>query len=170
MNHAVDARSASDHALPRSETQPYPTNDGESPLAFKVRLFAVDDNAVVLRGLQVLINMQPDMVVCGVAEGLTTAKRGIDEVKPDLAIVDLGLVDGDGYELTDWIRSAYPYIKVLIFTSQEMAASAKRAFQCGAHGYVAKSDGTRELIRAIRLVVQNQRFLSSRLSQKADLE
>ena len=133
-------------------------------MPLKVRLFAVDDHALIRRGLQILLNQEPDMQVCGEAVGVATARQGIDALKPELVIVDLGLEDGDGFELIEWIHQHHPRIKILVFTSHEGAASATRAFHCGAHGYVAKADGTRELVRAIRQVLQNRRFLSSRLA------
>jgi len=160
--------SGSDHAIALSGIQPAASLNSESPLPRKVRLFAVDDHPVVRKGLRMFLNLQPDMDLCGEAVGVSTAKKGIEEAKPELVIVDLGLEDGDGFELMEWIHRHHPHIKILVFTSRDDQASAARAFRCGAHGYVVKSDGTRELTHVIRLILQNQRFLSSRVAQKTD--
>jgi len=167
-NHARSPASNSVQVAILSGTAPIEAPNCETPLSRKARLFAVDDHALVRKGLQMLLNQQPDMQVCGDAVGVSTAKQGIDEMNPDLVTVDLGLEDGDGFELITWIHRHHPRVKILVFTSNEGSASALRALQCGAHGYVAKSDGTQELIRAIRLVLQNQRFLSSRVAQKEE--
>ena len=164
MNHARSPDSDPVQAPFLSGTEPAEAADCQTNRARKVLLFAVDDHALVRRGLQILLNQEPDMHVCGDAVGVATARQGIDALKPELVIVDLGLEDGDGFELIEWIHRHHPRIKILVFTSYEGLASATRAFSCGAHGYVAKADGTRELVRAIRQVLQNRRFLSSRLA------
>ncbi len=140
--------------------------ENEGPLACKVRIFVVDDHPVVRKGLQMLLDLQPDMQVCGEAVGLATAQEGITQNHPDLVVVDLGLEDGDGFELMDWLQNHHPHIRMLVFTSHDDLAFTERAFKCGAQGYVVKHDGTRELIRAIRLVMQNRPYISSKVVEK----
>lgn len=141
---------------------PASANSTESPLSRKVRVFVVDDHPVVRKGLQMLLDLQPDMQVCGQAVGVASAEAGITEALPDLVVVDLGLEDGDGFELMDWLCRLHPHIKVLVFTSHDDLAFSERAFKCGAQGYVVKHDGTQELIRAIRVVMRNQPYISSK--------
>lgn len=156
MNHAGNAESASNQAVAPSGTQPAALITNENPLPQKLLLFAVDDDPVVRKGLRMFLNLQPDMELCGDAGGVSTAKQGIDAAKPELVIVDLGLEEGDGFELIEWIHRHHPHIKILVFSSRDDKASAARAFRCGAHGYVVKSDGTRELTHVIRLILQNR--------------
>jgi DNA-binding NarL/FixJ family response regulator len=132
----------------------------------KIRLLVVDDQPVVRKGLQMLINLQQDMQVCGEAGGVFKARLEVCELHPDLVVVDLELDDGDGFELLEWLRHHHPHIKLLVFTWRDGALFCERAFRGGANGYVVKDDGTQELIHAIRQVMRNRRYISSRAALK----
>ena len=119
---------------------------------------------MVLRGLHMLLDLEPDMRVCGDAASVAGAKRRIADLDPDLVIVDLSLGDGDGFELMKWLRRHHPRIKLLVFTAHGGLAFAERAFRCGAQGYVVKYHGAGELLGAIRLVMRNQHYLSSEVA------
>ena len=146
------------------KSQPAGAVNFESPLSFQIRIFTVDDQPMVLKGLRMLLDQEPDMQVCGDSVGVSSAKQGIARLHPDLVVVDLGLEDGDGFELMEWLNRHRPGIKLLVFTSHDDLVSTARASRCGARGYVVKDDGTRELIRAIRLVMQNQHYVSSQVA------
>lgn len=142
------------------------TDSCEGPPLPKIRLLVVDDQPVVRKGLQMLINLQEDMQVCGEAGGVLKVIREVFELHPDLVVVDLELDDGDGFELLEWLRDHHPQIKLLVFTWRDGAVFCERAFRCGANGYVVKDDGAQELIHAIRQVMRNQRYISSRAALK----
>ncbi len=139
---------------------------GEKLLPHKIRIFVVDDHPVVRKGLQMLLNLQSDLQVCGEAVGVATAKEGISALQPDLVVVDLGLEDGDGFELMDWLHRDHPHVKMLVFSGHDDLVFTERAFRCGAQGYVVKHDGMHELIRAIRLVMQNQPYISGKVADR----
>lgn len=129
--------------------------------ARKVQIFAVDDQPLVIKGIKMLVNMESDMEVCGQALGTSDAKREISDLHPDLVIVDLTLDDGDGMELIEWLRHRHPQMKIVVFTSHVGPAFTSRSLERGAHGYVAKNDGAQELVRAIRMVVQGESYMSN---------
>jgi len=133
----------------------------EDSLPGRIRILAVDDQPMVLKGLRMLLGQEPDMQVCGDSAGVSSAKQGIARLQPHLVVVDLGLEDGDGFELMEWLNRNHPGIKMLVFTSHDDLVSTARASRCGAQGYVVKDDGTQELIRAIRVVMRDQHYASS---------
>lgn len=139
------------------------THDRSIP-ARKVQIFAVDDQPLVIKGIKMLVNLEPDLEVCGQALGTPEAKRQISDLLPDLIIVDLTLEEGDGIELIDWLRHRHPQMKIVVFTSHGGAAFTSRSLDHGAHGYVVKNDGTHELVRAIRKVVQGERYISNNVA------
>ena len=150
-----------EHVAASLETKSAAIMPSDAPLPRRIRIFVVDDHPMVRKGLHMLLNLQPDLQVCGDAAGVSTAKSGILELRPDLVVVDLGLQDGDGFELLEWLRQHHPYMKRLVFTLHDDLAYSERAFKYGAQGYVVKYDGTQELIRAIRLVVHNEPYVRS---------
>jgi DNA-binding NarL/FixJ family response regulator len=161
-----DGNTPSEAAPTPSPKQPPAARSNESPLPPRIRIFVVEDHPLVRKGLWSLLNLQPNMQVCGEAVGVSSAKRGIPESHPDLALVDLGLEDGNGFELLDWLRQHHPRLKLLVLSGQEDTTFTERAFRCGAHGYVAKRDGPRELLSAIHRVMRNQRYVSSNAAPK----
>jgi DNA-binding NarL/FixJ family response regulator len=136
----------------------------DSPLLRKIRVFLVEDHPVVRKEMRTLLDLQPDTCVCGEAAGLSFAAEEIPKVLPHLVVVDLSLEDGDGFELMDWICHHHPQIKRLVFTLHRDWAYVERAFNYGAHGYVVKGDGIRELIHAIRRVMQDQHYISRQVT------
>lgn len=145
-----------------------PLSDDRAP-AKKIRLFLVEDHPVVRRGLRMFLRMQSDMVVCGEAAGVAQAKDGISFLNPDLVVVDLGLREGDGFELMDWLRQCHARIRIVVFTLRDDAFSVARAFRCGAQAYVLKGGGTHDLVVAVRLAMQNQCYLSREIYSKVRL-
>src|SRR5581483_8867896 len=80
----------------------------------KSRIFIVDDHAMFRDGLRQLINLEPDLVVCGDAPGATEALHGIAESRPDLAIVDLSLTGLSGHDLIKTIKRDFEDLPVLV--------------------------------------------------------
>ena len=133
----------------------------------KIRLFLVDDEAVVRRGLRLLLSAQADLDVCGEAAGGHEALRAILALNPDLAIVDLSLKEGDGVVLIRHLRKLRPGLRLLVFSMHGQAHFAATAFAAGADGYVLKEEGTERLFDAIHLVMQGKSYLSAQIATKA---
>ena len=131
------------------------------------RLFLVDDEMVVRRGLRMLLSVQPDLEVCGEAGTEHDALEGILALKPDLVVVDLSLKEGDGMALIKQLHHVRPALKILVFTMHDQAHYAATAFAAGAHGYVLKEEGAERVIEAIELVRRGGRYLSEQIAVKA---
>jgi DNA-binding NarL/FixJ family response regulator len=138
--------------------------DNPDPLT---RLFLVDDEPVVLRGLRMLFGQQPRLQVCGEAETEDEALEGILALRPDLAVVDLSLKEGDGLALIKQLHLLCPALKILVFSMHEQAHFVVTAFAAGAHGYVLKEEGTERVLEAIQVLMQGRCYLSEQLAARA---
>ncbi|HHY72108.1 MAG TPA: response regulator transcription factor [Bacillus bacterium] len=126
----------------------------------KIRIFLVDDHAVVREGLYLLLNAQTDMIVIGEAAEGNEAIIKIPHTKPDVVIMDLSMPNGrDGLPTTSEITQNFPDIKVLILSMHDDQDSLFRALKAGASGFLLKSSLGQELVTAIRQVYSGQAYL-----------
>jgi len=132
----------------------------------KSRILIVDDHTVVRQGLILLINQEPDLVVCAEAENAAEALKVVEEKQVDLAIIDISLDGTNGIQLTERIKSQYPNMPVLVLTMHDEALYVKRAFQAGAKGYVTKHEAADTIITAIRLMLSGKDYISETMTQK----
>ena len=132
----------------------------------KVLVFVVDDHPLVREGLVSMINREPDLAVCGEAEGLPSALVAIAARVPDIVITDLSLKDGSGLSLIKELRAQYPVLNILVVSMHEESYYAERAFRAGARGYLTKRESTGRIAEAIRRVVQGKIYASNELLEK----
>jgi len=132
----------------------------------KIRVFLVDDHPIVRRGFQLLLGMEPDLMVCGEADSGPAALEKIIALKPDVAIVDLSLKASNGLELIKQIRAQSLKLKLLVFTMRDEGIYAERALRAGADGYITKEEGTEKAIQAIRVLLGGKRYLSDKMADK----
>jgi DNA-binding NarL/FixJ family response regulator len=137
-----------------------------TPAPRKFRIFIVDDHPIVRRGFQLLLGLEPDLMVCGEADNGPGALQKILAVKPDLAIVDLSLKGSSGLELIKQLRAQALKLKLLVFTMRDEGIYAERALRAGADGYITKEEGAEKAIEAIRLLMHGKRYVSDKLAEK----
>src|ERR1700730_1527426 len=136
----------------------------------KSRIFLVDDHPLVREWLTNLINQQPDLEVCGEAENAAEALRGISVVKPVLAIIDISLNAASGLELVKDICIQHPSVAPLVLSMHEEELYAERAMRAGARGYVRKRETSKNILAAIRRVLEGGIYLSEKLSNAMALK
>jgi DNA-binding NarL/FixJ family response regulator len=132
----------------------------------KSKILIVDDHPIVREGLIRLINRQPDLVVCGEAETTAEAFQAISQCQPDLSVIDLFLKECSGLDLIRDVHARYPKHPILVLSIQEETLYAERVLQMGARGYIMKQEGTENLIKAIRQVLDGKIYLSEKMSSK----
>src|ERR1700730_15363567 len=108
----------------------------------KLRILVADDHGLVRRGARALLRARPGWRVVGEATNGREAVEKIIELKPDVAVVDIGMPELDGVEVVRQIREAVPITKVLVLTMHESDQMVQGALAAGAHGYLLKSDLT----------------------------
>ena len=130
------------------------------------KIVLVDDHPIVVQGLSELVNQQEDLVVCGTAENAVEALKAIQELNPDLVIVDLTLKDCHGLELIEIIRLRWSNLFILVLSMHDEFLFAERCLRAGARGYIMKQEGTEKLIGAIYRVLAGKICLSEKISEK----
>jgi two-component system, NarL family, response regulator NreC len=126
-----------------------------------------DDHHIVRRGLRALLEIEPGFKIVGEAgDGLETINL-VDNLKPDILVLDLMMGTLNGLEITRQVLSRSPDTSVIILSMYADESYVIEALRAGAKGYVLKSAPTDELVYAIREVVAGHRFLSSTLTEKA---
>ncbi len=137
-----------------------------SPLGSKHRVFLIDDHPIVRQGLALFIDREPDLMVCGEADGAASALQAIRDAVPDFIVLDISLDGPDGLELLKVVRSEYPNLPVLILSMHDESAYAERALRAGANGYIMKQEATEKVLTAIRQILRGDVYLSDRLTKR----
>lgn len=127
-----------------------------------VRVFLVDDHELVRRGLRDLLGTAPDLQIVGEAATVKEAVNGIGATRPDVAVLDVRLPDGNGVELCREVRSRNPGVHCLMLTSYADDDALLAAVLAGASGFVLKQILGQNLIAAVRTVGRGGSLLDDR--------
>jgi DNA-binding NarL/FixJ family response regulator len=141
-----------------------PVRESRGPA--KSTILIVDDHPIVRQGLALLINREPDLAVCGDAEEATSALSRIEELKPDLIVVDISLNGPDGLDLLKNIRARDSSLPVLILSMLDESLYAERALRAGANGYIMKQEATERVLVAIRRILGGEIYVSERMADR----
>lgn len=129
------------------------------------RVLIVDDHPIVRQGLKRMIEVECDLTVCGEAAGESQARRAIRELHPDIVIVDLSLEEGDGLELVRDVHAHHPDLPMLVLSMHDETIYAERLLAEGASGYIMKQAASEQLLRALRVVLAGETYLSVALTE-----
>jgi DNA-binding NarL/FixJ family response regulator len=136
------------------------SHDTDSKVSSRMtRVFLLDDHEVVRRGVQELLSAEDDLEVVGEASTAAEAIARIPVVRPDVAVLDVRLPDGDGIEVCREIRSTSPEIACLMLTSFADDEAFLGAVLAGASGYVLKQIRGSDLVGSIRRVARGESLL-----------
>jgi len=128
------------------------------------RIVLADDQNVVREAIKCLLELEPDFDVVGeAADGLSVAPL-VDRLKPEVLIVDVAMPGLYGIEITRQVRDRSPKTAVIVLSRYVNEWYVTEALRNGASGYVVKQAEAHELTRAVRMVAQGRRYLSSPLS------
>ena len=131
-----------------------------------VRIFLLDDHEVVRRGLRELLEAEDDLEVVGEADTAETALQRIPPTRPDIAVLDVRLPDGDGVEVCREIRSRHPEVQCLMLTSFADDEALFSAIMAGAAGYLLKQVRGTDLVDGIRRVARGESLLDPHLTAR----
>ncbi len=121
----------------------------------------VDDHPLFRTGLATIIEAHPDMQVCGEAPNPAEGLALVVRLKPDIALIDLNLEQGSGFELIKSIKAQGLLTKVLVISGSDEQLYARRCLQAGASGFLSKIEASERLIDAIRKVLDGGLYLNS---------
>lgn len=131
-------------------------------------IFIVDDHPLVRHGMRQLITGEPELSVCGEASSIHETLQLITDSKPDLAIIDLSLPDGNGLELIKHLLARFPQLSILISSMHDESMFAERALKLGAKGYISKSATGDEVLNAVRQILSGETYISQQLSEQLE--
>ncbi len=131
-----------------------------------IAVFLLDDHEVVRRGVRDMLEAEPDIRVVGEAGTAASALARIPALKPDVAVLDVRLPDGDGVSVCREIRSRMPEVACLMLTSFGDDEALFDAIMAGAAGYVLKQIRGTDLVGAVRTVASGQSMLDPRAASQ----
>lgn len=130
-----------------------------------IRLLLVDDHAIVRAGLRMLFAAETDMAIVGEAENGVEALRMVQELKPDVVIMDVAMPGMNGIEATRQIKEMIPNAAILALTMHEDEEYFFEMLNAGAAGYIPKRAAPDDLVAAVRAVAQGNVFLHATLAR-----
>ena len=125
-----------------------------------VRILIVEDHEVFRLGIKELINNEPDLTICGEADDITTARALINDLSPDMAIIDISLKNSNGLNLIREINETHCAMKVLVLSMHDELLYAERSLQAGAQGYIMKQETSKTIIKAIHHILKGNNYVS----------
>ncbi len=140
---------------------PTATNENE-----QIDVFLLDDHEIVRRGLRDLLAAEPDIDVVGEAGTVTAALPAVLDLRPDVAVLDVRLPDGDGISLCREIRSDLPETECLMLTSFNDDEAMVGSILAGAAGYVLKTSSAADLVDAIRASAAGKSVIDRRATRE----
>jgi two-component system response regulator DevR len=131
-----------------------------------IRVFLLDDHEVVRAGVREMLQRGGDIEVVGESGSAVEATHRIPALRPDVAVLDARLADGNGIDVCREVRSVDPSIKGLILTSYEDDEALFAAIMAGASGYVLKQIRGTDLVDAVRRIAAGQSMLDPAVTQR----
>jgi DNA-binding NarL/FixJ family response regulator len=132
----------------------------------KTRVLLVDDHAVVRAAVRAVLERERDLRVAGEAGSAEAALPMIDELRPDVVVMDVRMPGMGGIDGTHAVRERAAPVRVLVLSMIADGRVVRRALQAGAHGYVPKTAEADDLVTAVRLVATAQRHVHPSLADE----
>ena len=129
-----------------------------------IRVFLANSRVILLDSLQVLLEIQQDMKIVGKATDGHEAVRRIQKLRPDVAILDTGLVGLNGMEASLKIGNLSPSTAIVMLSTMTSPEIIFRALRAGARGYLSREASGLELVNAVRTVREGKRYLSPKIT------
>ena len=136
------------------------TGDGSA----KTRVLILDDWPIVRERIAELVEAEADLMVCGEGDDCRQAMEIIAARRPDFVVTSLTLKNCHGLDFIKDLHAQYPQLLILVFSMFDELIYAERAIRAGARGFIQKQETTKELLRAIRTVLEGEIYMSERVT------
>ena len=129
------------------------------------RILIADDHPLVCRGLRSLLTTHDGWEVCGEAQTGAEAVNLVEQLKPDILIMDISMPGMNGFDAIRQIHALDPNVGILMLTMHDSETMLRGAMEAGAHAYVLKSDLDNKLIEAVEALCEGTAFFSPGISE-----
>jgi two-component system response regulator NreC len=130
-----------------------------------VRILLADDHKIVRDGSRTLLSKIPGCQIVAEADNGRDAVALTCKLRPDVAILDVGMPELNGLDAARQIKKNSPETEVLVFTGQETEELIHQVFASGARSYIVKTDATEYLVEAVKALSEHKHFFTSRISE-----
>lgn len=134
--------------------------------AHPIRTLLADDHCIVRAGIREFLETANDINIIAEASDGISAKTLIEDLRPDVAVLDIRMPGASGIEVTRWVRSNIPDVGVLILTAYDDDPYVMAVLQAGANGYILKTASPREMVQAVREVNARRPAIDPVIAQK----
>ena len=134
----------------------------------RIKVLLVDDQAIIRDGLVALLRSDKDMVVVGMAANGAEAVTSVEQLLPNVVVMDISMPVMDGIEATRLIKKDFPKCHVLVLSMYHLQDVIDDAFDAGASGYILKNTTQAQFREAIRTVSKGQRFIAPEVQKELD--
>jgi len=131
-----------------------------------IKILIVDDHSVVRQGLRMFLNLEPDFEIVGEASNGAEALQKVDDLRPDVVLMDLLMPVMGGIQATETIKRDFPDTEVIALTSVLEDSTVVNAVRAGAIGYLLKDTEANELIMAIKAAAMGKVQLSPKAAER----
>ena len=138
----------------------------EQPAGERLRVLIADDHALFRRGLEMVLDTEPDIEVVGEAHDGDQAVERATELMPDVVLMDVRMPRRSGIEATQKIKEQLPHVKILVLTNSDEEADLYDSIKAGASGYLLKEISSDEVADSIRSVVEGHSRISPAMASK----
>lgn len=128
-----------------------------------ISIFLADDHPLIMEGLQLILDNEPGLKVVGQAMDGRTLVQEVVKQQPDVVIVDITMPELNGIEAARQVREQCPHCQVIMLSMHSTPRLVMRALEAGARGYLVKGTASEEVVKAVRSVIQGQRYLSQKI-------
>lgn len=146
--------------------EPMKTLEAERKPTATGRILLVDDHPLFREGVVQLLERQPGLVVCGEAASAREAMAGVEELDPDLLLLDMNLPDRNGLEVVKDLSALRPNLPILVLSMHDESLYAERSIRAGARGYLMKDVGGPRLLEAVQRVLEGETVISDEIASR----
>ncbi len=129
-------------------------------------IIIVDDHPLMRKGLTLSLNSEPDLNVVGQMQSAEETLEQLEDLTPDLAVVDISLPGMSGMELLKHMQTRYEDVKTLVVSRHDEVLYAERAIRAGARGYVMKLEAADVIVQAARQVLGGGIYVSNEINER----
>lgn len=130
-----------------------------------INILLADDHDIVVEGLKSLLQNEKEINIIGEAKNGKEVIPILEKSNINVAVIDISMPIMNGVELTKYIKSKFPKVKILILTMHNEIGFIRRIIEAGAHGYILKNKGKEELVKAINLLYNGENYLGEEVTK-----